>query len=193
MEPTSTQPVQTGAPKTNAAPVQKTDVLGIISIVFAFIGLQVIGLILGLIGVKKAKEEGRSTTLSKIGWILNLVFMIIAAIIIVLFLIIGAAASKNSDKIEDAASKLESSLEESNNSSDASASTLVAGYDKVTEGMTKSAAESALGTSSTSCTTSSYSGVGTYEVCSYGGFSDKVSITITYKDGVVQSKSKTNY
>lgn len=188
MEPNSTPPAPASAPQTNHAPAQKTDVLGILSIVFAFIGLQVIGFILGLVGVKKAKQEGRSTTLSKIGWILNLVFMILATIIIVLFLVLGAAASKNSDKIEDAAKSLESSYNESTTNTD-----LVAAYDKVAEGSTKAEAEAALGEESSSCTSSSFSQLGSFETCSYGGFSDGVTISVTYKDGVVQSKSKVDY
>jgi amino acid transporter len=134
----TTQPVNTNASQqTNSTqPVeQKTDVLGIISLICAFIGLQVIGFIVGLIGVKKAKEENRPATLSKIGWILNLIFMIIALIVIIAIIALGAFASNNSEKIEDAARNIESSVQESANSEPNA--DLVAAYEKITEGMSK--------------------------------------------------------
>jgi heme/copper-type cytochrome/quinol oxidase subunit 2 len=191
----SKQPASPAAPQQSnqtQPAAQKTDVLGIISLVCAFIGLQVIGFILGLVGVKKAKEEGRPTTLSKIGWILNLIFMIIAAIIIIAIIALGAAASKEGTELNDAAKKLESSLEESESANSANKADLVAAYEKVNEGMSKADAEKELGSSS-NCTSSSYSGLGSFESCSYGSFSDKVTISITYKDGAVQSKSKSEY
>lgn len=59
-----------------------TDVLGIVSIVLAFTGLQLIGFIVGLIGASKAKKEDYSPILSRIGWIINLAFGIIALLAI---------------------------------------------------------------------------------------------------------------
>ena len=53
-----------------------SDRYGVLSIIIAFIGFQIIGLIIGLVGASKAKKEGRSPTLSRIGWILNLVIII---------------------------------------------------------------------------------------------------------------------
>jgi Tfp pilus assembly protein PilE len=64
---------------------EKTDVLGIISIVMAFISLQIPGLIIGLVGEKQAKKEGRSPRLSRIGWILNLVILVVAVVVIAKF------------------------------------------------------------------------------------------------------------
>lgn len=66
---------------------EKIDVLGIVSIVMAFISLQVPGLIIGLLGEQQARKEGRSQKLSRIGWILNLVILIIAVIVIVYFFV----------------------------------------------------------------------------------------------------------
>ena len=116
--------------------------------------------------------------------------MIIAVIAIIAIIALGAFASKNSESIEDAARNLESSVQESTNNEPNAK--LVAAYEKVTEGMTKADAEKELG-SSTSCTNSSFSGVGTFESCTYGGFEDNVSITVTYQDGAVQSKTKSEY
>jgi hypothetical protein len=81
----------------------------------------------------------------------------------------------------------------SSDSKEESGSDLAAAYDKITEGMTKADAEKELGRESTSCTESSTAGVGTFETCTYGGFSDRTSVTITYRDGVVSSKLKTDY
>lgn len=70
---------------------------------------------------------------------------------------------------------------------------LVAAYDKISEGMTKADTEGALGVEARRCSESSFSS-GKYETCSYGDtLKDNVSITITYKDGILQSKSKYEY
>ena len=63
-----------------------TDVLGILSLVAVFIFMQIPGLIIGLIGASKAKKEGRSPTLSRIGWILNAVIIALAIPMFMLFL-----------------------------------------------------------------------------------------------------------
>lgn len=76
----------------------KTDMLGIISIILAFTALQVPGLIIGLIGESNAKKEDRSPKLSRIGWILNLVFMIIAVVSIGVFF---ALIPSHRNKVDD--------------------------------------------------------------------------------------------
>lgn len=70
---------------TKQSNTEKTDVLGIISIVMAFTSLQIPGFIIGLVGESKAKREGRSPKLSKIGWILNLIILIVAVVSIAIF------------------------------------------------------------------------------------------------------------
>ena len=77
------------------------DRYGVLSIVIAFIGFQIIGLIIGLVGASKAKKEGRSPTLSRIGWILNLVIIIAVAIYIGLILAgtSASAAQRHRDKV----------------------------------------------------------------------------------------------
>lgn len=93
------------SPQTNIAPVQsQTDTLGIISLVFAFIGLFPIGLILGLIGAKNAKKENRSPVLSRIGWIINLVLTLISLVAILLFIAL-ATFSSTAEKAKEAQSK----------------------------------------------------------------------------------------
>lgn len=91
--PLAPQPTQ-GMPQAPVA-TSKTDVLGIISIILAVLAvfgvwwpiigvfsttLAIIGLILGLIGAKNAKRDGRSAGLSRGGWIASLVITIIGII-----------------------------------------------------------------------------------------------------------------
>jgi Tfp pilus assembly protein PilE len=63
---------------------EKTDVLGIISICLAFVGLPLIGFIFGIIGESKAKKEHRPVIISRIGWIVSLVITIVCIGIILL-------------------------------------------------------------------------------------------------------------
>ena len=99
-EPTAAPPqppVNAPQQPISAPPAEnKTDILGILSIVFAFIGLQLVGFILGLIGASKAKKEGRSPVLSRVGWILNLVFGIIATLFLVFFFVVGFSSVQQS-------------------------------------------------------------------------------------------------
>lgn len=66
-------------------PQNKTDGLGIASIVTAFL-FPLVGFILGLIGASQAKKEQRSPVLSRIGWILSLLHMIFIILLLVVFL-----------------------------------------------------------------------------------------------------------
>lgn len=114
MEPNTSQPQQPaeasaspGAPAgspispANSVPVasqpvaqEKTDALGIVSIVLALAGITPIGLIVGLVGASHAKKEGRSPILSKVGWILNLVFTLLAVLAFAALLMLSAIASR---------------------------------------------------------------------------------------------------
>lgn len=62
----------------------ETDVLGIVSLCL-IVYFPPAGLVVGLIGASKAKKEGYSPILSRIGWIANLAITSLA----LLFLIIG--------------------------------------------------------------------------------------------------------
>jgi hypothetical protein len=67
-------------------------------------------------------------------------------------------------------------------------------YPQINAGMTKADAEKVIGKTSNNCSESAIEGYGTTELCVYtGGFGDTGSITITYKDGTVQSKTKTGF
>jgi len=58
-------------------PEKHSDGIGVASLITSIIGLHLVGLILGLIGSKKAKQAGRKSLMSTIGWIWGLVGMII--------------------------------------------------------------------------------------------------------------------
>lgn len=99
-------PVATSTP----SPVQPekksgADKLGIISVVLTFLGALPISLILGLVGASKAKKAGRSPVVSRIGWILSLVFML-AAIPIAAWLYMTSynneqAKLRDADRVKD--------------------------------------------------------------------------------------------
>lgn len=78
---------------------QKTDVLGIISIICAFVGFTLPGFILGLVGAYYAKKEKRSVVLSRIGWILNLVFTIVFIILLIALVSFPAMRQKQRDSV----------------------------------------------------------------------------------------------
>ena len=116
------QPAPQNPPGQQATPSQQpaaagqggTDVMGIISIVMAFIGFSLIGLIIGLVGASKAKKEGRSPTLSRIGWILNLVFTVVIGLILIFTIFLAAPrlqeASRDTARHSDLA-RISSALE----------------------------------------------------------------------------------
>lgn len=65
---------------------EQTDILGILSIVLAFIFAPA-GLVLGIIGRKEALKENRSTTLSKVGIWLNAILLAIGVLGFILFIL----------------------------------------------------------------------------------------------------------
>ncbi len=87
----SPQPIvgdQAPQPQQPPAPVaeHQTDTLGIISIVLFFV-FSLAGLIVGIIGIRRAKKRGYSATLSIIGTVLNGVAMSFVALILPLLVI----------------------------------------------------------------------------------------------------------
>lgn len=102
------QPAQ--APQQNApvAPPQQYaqtsgenpgQLFGILSLVSTFLGLSLVGAILGYFSAKKSNEAGQSATLGKVGmWIgiVITVLSVLATILIIVLMVIGAAASESS-------------------------------------------------------------------------------------------------
>lgn len=69
-----------------------------------------------------------------------------------------------------------------------------AAYAKVTNGMTKAQVEEAVGKQSDNCTENQSEYIGKTEFCTYGNaFTDKGTITVTYSEDVVSSKTKNTY
>ena len=66
-------------------------------------------------------------------------------------------------------------------------------YAKITDGMTKPEVETAVGKTSDNCTENSNEYSGKTEFCSYGGFGDNGSISVTYSNDKVSSKSKMKF
>jgi len=94
-------------------PTSKTDVYGILSIVFLFI-FSLVGLILGIIGLAKAKKGGYSNTLSVIGVVLNSISVAVFILVIPLLVIttfsgvqVKARDTKRETDVKALASQLE--------------------------------------------------------------------------------------
>lgn len=98
------------------APQNQTDVMGIISIVLPFVGLSLVGLVVGLIGASKAKREGRSPILSRIGWIISLVVVLISIALFALLVALGVQQQQEKDAARSSNSSSLSSAEVDANS-----------------------------------------------------------------------------
>lgn len=70
----------------------QTDVLGILSIISSFVGLSAVGVVLGLVGASQAKQAGRPVILSRVGWILSLVWTVLTCVGIVIGIVIALVA-----------------------------------------------------------------------------------------------------
>ena len=65
-------------------------------------------------------------------------------------------------------------------------------YEQIQTGQTKAQVEQLIKKTPESCTTSDTPGVGKMESCSYGTYTDKGILSITYIDGKVYNKTKIN-
>jgi hypothetical protein len=71
---------------------------------------------------------------------------------------------------------------------------IAAFYSKVQNGMTKDEVVALADKNAGNCTESETQGFGKYEICNwYGNFGDNAFATVTFKDGKVDSKSKTGF
>ena len=108
-------------------------------------------------------------------------------IIIILGVVIGAAGDSNSTN---------NTNNETKNTAEAPKPTRWNPedyYDKIATGQTKADVEQLLGKTSDTCTTTEAAGM-VMEACNYGGgLTDKGLIIVTYSDGKVYSKTKSNY
>lgn len=119
----------------------------------------------------------------KKGWI-------IAIVIYVLGIASGIGnATIQRNMINDLNNEATSS-EQSSEDSDKDA--LLAAYEKIETNMSKGDVEKILDRTSDDCSESEFE-TSKYEVCSYGTADDGVSITVSYLNGAVDSKSKYSY
>lgn len=107
-QPSNPQPVTTNQPATNniqpqsqavAQPTSKTDVLGILSIIFAII-FAPIGLILGIVGIFRAKSQKYSPVLSIIGFVMSLIVAVIVAILFAISFVAYDTVANKSLQVE---------------------------------------------------------------------------------------------
>ena len=82
------KPTVAAAPQPVAYPDSTNFVLGIMSLIFAFV-VPIVGAILGGIALSQAKRAGTTNTVAKVGFILGLVFTILIVIGVVVGIIFG--------------------------------------------------------------------------------------------------------
>lgn len=89
-QPQATAPQQPVVPPQQQSPVhyQETDVLGVLSIVFAVI-VAPVGLVLGIVGMVQAKKKGIPNTVSLVGVVLNSIFSVFWFLYIAFMIFVG--------------------------------------------------------------------------------------------------------
>ncbi len=86
-------------------PAQYTDALGIASIIMAAFCFTIPGLIFGIVGESKAKSQKASPILSRIGWIVNLIMLVLSIIALVgLFVFLASNADQFKTSIDNSQS-----------------------------------------------------------------------------------------
>lgn len=120
---------------------------------------------------------------------------IIAAVVYVLGALSGIVSSMQTrSNVETLQQSIERAQEDaeatsSSSSSDEPEVSFAAAYDQIANGMAKSEVEGIIGEASDNCV-ESQSEYGKYETCTYGGFDKDVTISVSYTDDKVSSKSK---
>lgn len=103
-QPTNEQPAVPEAPAPQPAPTQPAPespaaapagenpgkTLGILSLVFSLLGLGLVGLILGIVGLKKSKTAGMGNGLAIAGLIIGIINIIVVSIFIALAIFGGS-------------------------------------------------------------------------------------------------------
>lgn len=104
-QPTHTAPAYTAPmPITPSAPEVGTKeedpglALGVAAMAFIFSGLQLVGIILAIIGMKRSKAAGYSGSVSRMALILNIIIAVLAIVAIVLYVILIAVFSSMSSQ-----------------------------------------------------------------------------------------------
>lgn len=97
MGPQPPQPMGPGGQPYQQPQQQKTDTLGIVSLIMIII-FPLLGAILGFVGMSKAKKEGYSGTLSKVGAIVNTILVVLGAVVVGLLVV---ATMNTSDELQN--------------------------------------------------------------------------------------------
>ena len=96
------QPLQTPQQQLPQQPAHNPgQTLGIVSIILSFVGLSLVGLILGIVSRRKSKEVNSSPTLGTVGIVIGIVFTILGAIIAALIVISMLAYTGIQDRGND--------------------------------------------------------------------------------------------
>ncbi len=196
-QPESQAPVQPVAPVTpTAAPASGNGsgfaiaalVLGIIAFLFGWLGFlnlltAILAVVFGIVALTKHQSKGMALT--------GLILGGIALVASVIWGIIGIAA------LQSAQESLKDDLKSSSKSfSDTKGSTgwdFKGIYAQLTDGMSKTDAEALLDKPGEGCSESTSQYTGKIETCTYGGYEDGGSITVTYTNDKVSGKTKYEY
>lgn len=165
-------------------------VLGIIAFLFGWLGflnllIAILAVVFGILALVKHQSKGLALTGTILGGLGLLTSLIVG-------LISGAAFLSSLSQQTSTGSNSSSSSSSISEGADAATGAwdVNTAYEKVQTGMTKAQIEDATGKKSESCA-SSESQYGKYETCYYGGsFDDNGTITVSYTDDKVSSKSK---
>ena len=84
------------APAASAPAVNPGQGLGIGSLVCALLGISLVGLILGILGLKKSKEAGMSNGLALAGTIISAIGLVLGLLWVIFVIFVGMAESVSS-------------------------------------------------------------------------------------------------
>ena len=194
------QPYEQPAPAPAPAPVamqpqvaplaRTSSALGVISLIagilafltgifwFLSIPLGIASVILGIFAIKKLSGKGMGIA----GLVLGAIGLLFG-LGVLLFTVVLVSNPDVQKAIEDSSSETSSSVSSADWDADAA-------YEKITTGMTKAEVESITGKASEDCSVSE-SQFGKTEFCTYGNYTtDGASISVSYMDDKVSSKSK---
>lgn len=154
-------------------------ILAFLTGIFWFLSVPfgIAALVLGILSIKKNQGKGMGIA-GLVTGIIGLLF----GLGILLFTVLLVSSPEVRKSLDEAKTTSSSS---SSSSWDATSA-----YAKITTGMSKTEVEAATGKTSDNCV-STESSYGKTETCSYGNsFTDGASISVTYSDGKVSTKSK---
>ncbi len=168
-------------------------VLGIIAFCLGWTGilglmLAITALVFGILTLVKKQNRAMGIT----GIVLGSIALITALIITAIGLAILGGAADEANKIKDEKNNKATSAEQKQ--PEKPKLDIAAFYAKVENGMTKDQVLELAAKDPGNCTETEIQGYGKSEYCSwYGSFGDNSYASVSFKDGVVESKSKTGF